>query len=122
MSTKCTLSHDKDFHLYEECFDTRNVYLELDREGWKTHLDVDRQGITSITLQVDVKLWRKIVEGWNNSHWAKNPLKDYEEIEIDLDFMDRIFKKLKDTNDGEAEGSAMDKAAQGKGTDGVPEF
>jgi hypothetical protein len=36
MSTKCTLKHGRDestgqsFHLYEECFEDGNVYLELE--------------------------------------------------------------------------------------------
>lgn len=122
MSTKCTLSYDDDFHLYEECFDTSNVYIRLDGSGWKTQLDVDREGPTSITLQIDVKLWRKIVEGWNGSHWGKNPQQDYEKIEIDLGFIDRIFKKSKGTEDGETEDPTVDKAAQGKGAVGVPEL
>lgn len=30
MSTKCSIAHGDDFHLYNECFDEDGVYLELD--------------------------------------------------------------------------------------------
>lgn len=30
MSTKCSLAYGDTFHLYQECFDEDNVYLELE--------------------------------------------------------------------------------------------
>jgi len=87
MSTRCTISYDDAYHLYEECFDNNNIYLELDGSGWDAALStrtVDwRDGDTSrprVGIKMDVTLWRKIVDGWMKSQWAANPDRDHASI------------------------------------------
>ena len=87
MSTRCTISYDDTFHLYEECFDNHNVYLELSGPGWDASIstgEVDwRDGdITrpKACVKMDITLWRKIVDGWMKSHWGTNPGRDHASI------------------------------------------
>ena len=91
MSTRCTISYDDQFHLYQECFENDNVYLTLDGDGWQagvTTATVDwRDGDSTrprLCLQMDVTLWRKIVEGWAASQWGQHPEDDHKKIEFDL--------------------------------------
>lgn len=90
MSTRCTISHSNDYHLYRECFENDNVYLTLDGKGWQagiTTASVDwRDGNStspSLSLQIDVALWRQIVESWAASEWAKNPGLDHEKMDFE---------------------------------------
>ena len=92
MSTRCTLSYDDDFHLYQECFEKDNVYLRLDKGDWSAALEtaaVDWNDSGSrhptINLRINVTMWRKIVEGWLESEWGKDPAVDHQKIEIDVD-------------------------------------
>ncbi len=92
MSTKCTISYDSEYHLYQECFENDNVYLRLDAGDWDAVVstaDVDwHDGDSrrpSLLLRVDVTMWRKIVEGWVSSSWAAHPEHDHEKLELDLD-------------------------------------
>ena len=92
MSTRCTISYDDNFHLYQECFESDNVYLTLDGEGWQagiTTASVDwRRGESttpSLSLQIDVTLWRKLVEGWLASHWGQCPEDDHKKMDFDPD-------------------------------------
>jgi len=91
MSTRCTISYDDQFHLYQECFENDNVYLALDGAGWQagmTTATVDwRDGDSTsprLCLQLDVTLWRKIVEGWLASQWGQHPEDDHKKIEFNL--------------------------------------
>jgi hypothetical protein len=104
MSTRCTISYDSnDYHLYEECFDSDNVYLILDGRGWAASLasaGVDwrkdePQDRPSLSIRMDVKLWRKIVEGWLASDWAAHPERDHVKKEIDLDYLNALFAETK---------------------------
>lgn len=60
MSTKITLSHDKDYHLYQECYDDKNVYIRVD--GYE--FEVNNK---SATIQIPLEIWEKIVSEWPNS-------------------------------------------------------
>ena len=91
MSTRCTISYDDNHHLYQECFENDNVYLALDGAGWQagvTTATVDwRDGDSTrpqLCLQLDVTLWRKIVEGWTASQWAQHPEDDHKKIEFNF--------------------------------------
>ena len=33
MSTKATIAHGDDFHVYQEMFEGENVYLQIDKHG-----------------------------------------------------------------------------------------
>lgn len=92
MSTRCTISHSEDFHLYEECFDKDNVYLSLDSAGWSAALEtaaIDwRDGESmrpSLHLRMDVTLWRRIVEGWITSQWGQHPEDDHKKVELNFE-------------------------------------
>lgn len=70
MSTKATLSHNQDYHLYEEVLDNDNVYLRIDTTEWS----YDGRGVT---VQISIDNWRKMIEDWQASYWGKNPSKDH---------------------------------------------
>jgi hypothetical protein len=89
MSTKCTLGHSDAYHLYEECFDSDKVYLRLDGNEMSVELDT-RSNRKSVTVCIDVGIWREIVFSWLKSHWAQNPERDHAKKEIHLDDMERI--------------------------------
>ncbi len=89
MSTKCTIGYSSDFHLYEEICDSKSVWLQLDLK--KSEMNISKyKDSDSITLSIDVKMWRQIVEAWNNSYWGKNPSKDYEEFELDNSYLEKL--------------------------------
>jgi hypothetical protein len=91
MSTRCTIGHDKNFHLYEECFDSDNVYLEL--EGDKHGIELEHFGNTkSVIVSIDVSTWRKIVESWMSSEWCSRPERDYKTPEIDVEYFNRLIE------------------------------
>jgi hypothetical protein len=103
MSTRCTIAFDqKDFHLYQECFENDNVYLQLDGDGWAASLDtanVDWREDTGprpkLGLRIDVTLWRMIVEGWLASEWGKDPSRDHEKIDFDPEVVNSWLESLK---------------------------
>jgi|LWDU01.1.fsa_nt_gi hypothetical protein len=72
MSTKVTLSHSKDYHLYEECFDKNLVYLQLD-DPVCLQVDMWEASKGKVTVAVPIETWRHIVEGWLKTHRAQNP-------------------------------------------------
>jgi hypothetical protein len=102
MSTRCTIAYDqRDFHLYQECFENDNVYLHLDGEGWTASLEtatVDwRDGelsCPSLRLQIDVTLWRKIVEGWMASRWGQDPSMDHKKQDFDPETLNSWLSSL----------------------------
>jgi hypothetical protein len=93
MSTRCTIAHDhENFHLYQECFENDNVYLQLDGDGWAASLDTsnvdwreDSGPKPKLGLRIDVCLWRKIVEGWLASQWGQDQDYDHKKLELDPD-------------------------------------
>ena len=72
MSTKVTLTHSKDYHLYEECFDKNLVYLQLD-DPVCLQVDMWEASKGKVTVAVPIETWRHIVEGWLKTHRAQNP-------------------------------------------------
>ena len=90
MSTRCTIAYDDNFHLYQECFENDNVYLRLDDGDWAASLDTStidwRDGVSTrpqLHLKMSVTMWRKIIEGWAASEWAKNPELDNKKMDVD---------------------------------------
>lgn len=78
MSTKITLSSDRDHHLYEESFDKDYVNLTLKRGNGLPRVSID--GVhAEVSLSIDVTLWRKIVNAWNASYWGLHPEWDHQE-------------------------------------------
>jgi len=109
MSTRCTIAYDqKDFHLYQECFENDNVYLQLDGAGWAASLDTTsidwRDGDAnrpSLKVRIDVTLWRRIVEGWLESQWAKDPSLDHMKDNFDPETSLKWIEKYKENKNDE---------------------
>jgi hypothetical protein len=103
MSTRCTIAFDqKDFHLYQECFESDNVYLQLDGDGWAASLVTaavdwrdENDARPKLGLRIDVSLWRKIVEGWLASEWAENPSQDHKKYDFDPETTNAWLETLK---------------------------
>jgi hypothetical protein len=104
MSTRCTIGHSDDYHLYEECFDTKYVYLRLDR-GFEAELcvgstdwrDNASSARTMLTIKMDVKLWRAIAEAWSDSEWAKHPERVGSELVVNVpEWLENLTKKTPD--------------------------
>lgn len=79
MSTKCTISYNNKnklgYHLYEECFENDNVWLQLDdAKNFKVQRDGDT---TQLTVGIPVEIFRHAVNGWLSSSWGKDPGKDH---------------------------------------------
>jgi hypothetical protein len=101
MSTRCTIGHSDDFHLYEECFDTKYVYLRLDNgfeaelslgsTDWRDNAPASR---STLSIKMDVKLWRAIAEAWADSAWAKHPERDGSELGVEVpEWLEKLAKK-----------------------------
>ena len=101
MSTRCTIGHDEDYHLYEECFDTSNVYLQLDKKfeaelsvgsaDWRDNAAPNRM---MLNVKLDVKVWRAIAEAWAKSEWAARPDRDYSKFAAEMpEWIEELAKK-----------------------------
>lgn len=83
MSTKVTIAHDNNFHLYRECWEKNDtVYLELNGAGWEASASTSPR---AAFLKLDIKTWRAIVEKWNSTHWAQHPELDGKDPDEDYD-------------------------------------
>ena len=104
MSTRCTVSYSPDdYHLYEECFDPDSIYLQLGGPDWAASLssaNIDwRKGEPenrpSLSMRMDISLWRKIVEGWLASEWAQHPERDHLKKEVDIEWLSSLLSSKK---------------------------
>ena len=102
MSTRCTLTYDDDFHLYQECFENDNIYLRLDSGDWSASLEtatIDwRDGDSTrpqLHIRMNVTMWRKIVEGWLETQWAQDPDQDHKKFDIDLESIHAFAARMK---------------------------
>ena len=101
MSTRCTIGHDDDYHLYEACFDTSNVYLQLDTKfeaelsiGGSDWRDNAAPNTTVLRVKLDVKVWRAIAEAWAKSEWALRPDRDYSKFAAEMpEWIEELAKK-----------------------------
>jgi len=73
MSTKLTISHGQNYHLYQEIFDVSHVYLRV--EGHE--FDVSRDGAM---IQIPIESWRSILKDWQIKGWPKE--EDNKEADI----------------------------------------
>jgi hypothetical protein len=108
MSTRCTISYNDDYHLYQECFENDNVYLRLDSGDWSASLETEsidwRDGDykrPQLAIRMNVTMWRKIVEGWIASQWAQDPSRDHKKYEIDLEAISDWVNKMKKIKEAE---------------------
>jgi hypothetical protein len=101
MSTKCTLSYDKEdklkYHLYQECYENDNVWFQLDdAKEFKVWRDDDK---TCVQLAIPVEIFRHAVEGWLNSEWGKNLNMDHSKFsQEDVDNFSEFLKWLTEKN------------------------
>ncbi len=65
MSTKISIAHGKEYHLYQEIFDASNVYIEV-----RNHDFTVSNG--SAMIQIPIKAWRNMVTGWQQSGWPES--------------------------------------------------
>jgi|TARA_B000000557_G_scaffold239737_1_gene218075 hypothetical protein len=59
MSTKATIAHGDDFHVYQEMFEGENVYIQIDKHGGFVQIMGDR-----ITVSLPPSLLDQIARGW----------------------------------------------------------
>lgn len=92
MSTRSTIAYSSDFHLYEECGDNHYVHLRIDGGDWSAGLEtatidwtVREQAAPALKLKINVSMWRQIVAGWSESHWAGDRSLDHAKDEWNLD-------------------------------------
>ena len=76
MSTKSTISFNKNYHLYEDVFDKDKVYLDLNCGTGLPSITVE-YGKAQASLAINIDVWRSIVEAWTTSHWGQNKHFDY---------------------------------------------
>lgn len=90
MSPSETLAHLEPARLYAKLGDAEHVYLDL-AEGFGVELELEdvlvEDGVEHrVTLQMDVRLWRALVEGWMASAWGQHPERDHAtDAQIPLD-------------------------------------
>jgi hypothetical protein len=95
MSTKSSISFDKNFHLYQEIFDVSNVYLQV--EGHEYEVRNDR-----VMVQIPIKAWRKMIADWNQRGWPES--EDHTESKIKDEWLELpLFMSKKNSNGGEDE-------------------
>ena len=95
MSTKSSISHSKDHHLYQEIFDVSNVYLKVDRSEFEATNN-------SVMVRVPIKIWRQIVQDWARSGWPES--EDNSEDKIVEEWLTLpLFMAKKDSNGEEDE-------------------
>lgn len=80
MSTKCTLAHGPNFHLYHDAFDDSNVYIELDG----MHFEANS---SRVMVQIPLPIWEVIRQrsGGELAYADKsdNEIQAYVEREVD---------------------------------------
>jgi len=99
MSTKCTISHDSQYHLYQEIFDVSNVHLEI--------YDVNFEATNkSVKLEIPIKAWRAMIEDWSKRGWPVED--DNKEIEISTEWIESLqrlvtLKQTKEKHESKSE-------------------
>lgn len=101
MSTKCTIDCNDDYHLYQECFENDNVWLQLDdisAMSIRIEKMPESRKSTNITIGIPVETWRHIIEAWLRSSWGKDKTMDHSSPAADLDGFDDFLKTLSKNN------------------------
>jgi len=60
-----TIEYGDDFHLYEECFERDNVWLELENVQASVSTNPN-----FVKIGIPIKIWRKIIKGWSENPWG----------------------------------------------------
>lgn len=85
MSTKITISHGPNYHLWEECFDRSSVYLRV--EGHEYEVSNDR-----VMIQIPIEIWRAMLQDWSKKGWPKE--EDGKEAEITENWLNTLEAAL----------------------------
>jgi hypothetical protein len=80
MSTKTTITHGDDFHVYQETFEKDKVYIQIDKHGG--YLKVENK---TLTISLSVEQLDKIAKGW---------LKNKNKINLGVLDMDEILEDI----------------------------
>ena len=65
MSTKVTISYDKEHHFYQEICDVSNVYIAV--SGHEFEASSGR-----VMVQVPIKAFRSMIKAWEKSGWPES--------------------------------------------------
>ena len=85
MSTKVSISWDKNFHLYQEIFDVSNVYFKI--EGCEFEATNDK-----VMVQIPIKVWRKMIADWSLRGWPES--EDNQEKALGEDWLSSLEKLI----------------------------
>ena len=94
MSTKISISHSNDHHLYQEIFDVSNIYLRVDRSEFEVTNNF-------VMVQIPIKIWRQMISDWSQRGWpesedhTENKIKD-EWLELPLFMSKNNLEEKKD--------------------------
>ena len=80
MSTKLTISHNDQYHLYQEIFDNKNIHIELKNIKFDY---LNKYNQSNMCISIDYELWKTII-----SEYEKNKHK----------FMSDIFDEIEPHN------------------------
>lgn len=100
MSTRATIgfargSTSSEFaHLFEECLDTDNVWLEISASDLNVSVEV-YEGAPVVTLAVDIAQWRELVAAWVASEWGKHPERDRAPFHFDAEGFDALVAAVR---------------------------
>ena len=73
MNNKMTISHINECHLYKDCFDDENIYIEMkDVSGccfeiWQHDTDIK----STVRIRVPVKAWKRMIRDWKEKNKDK---------------------------------------------------
>jgi len=81
-------------HLFEECFDTGRVWLEVTASDLNTTVEV-YEGSPMVTVGVDIRQWRELVEAWCASEWAQHPERDRTHLAFDPEGFDALVAAVR---------------------------
>lgn len=90
MSTKITMSHGKDYHLYQEVFDNSNLYLKV--EGHEFH-----SSNGEVMVQIPIDAWRTMIEDWSKRGWPKS--EDHTEESVSNEWINSLERLLNSTKE-----------------------
>jgi len=96
MSTKSTITHDKNFHIYQELFDSQNIFIEI------KDINIEFSTFNSknnLKIKLSKEMWQKIITSYeNNKFLIDNNDFDDKNIELQSKFID-IFSNKESNNE-----------------------
>jgi hypothetical protein len=92
MSTKISLSYGKNYHLYQEIFDSSHVYLQIDNVEFEV-------SNTSAMVQIPVKIWREMILDWSKRGWSDSDDGKNESVEEWTSSLEFLLKDIKNSKE-----------------------